>query len=382
VLWLKDAQEERCERSLLEAWIEGVTQGPNPNIYLHPSLVFPADAQAVRPLLYASRGEASDGTSTASFAALAEKTKKIRFVPYRPWGGGFTLRGRRLVGNQLVGDDGEAAVKRFLGQLVRWIRQGGPDSSFVLFEDIEVESPLWRALADETTRRDVTVLYPFPPQQHWWIDFPSNPADYWKKFSNKTRSTFRRKAAQLKHSLRCFSQPAEVSEFLEKAHEVSGRSWQAKRQGLRIANSEGERRLFHFLASQNAWRSYVLESDQKPLAFVVGIQWRGTFTFDESGFDTAYADQSPGTVLLYRLLEDLIARDTPQRFDFGSGDGGHKQLFGNRQTMSGPVLLFRRGVRPLLAWSIMRAQYAVSKCLRACLKQGRLLSVVRKLYRR
>jgi hypothetical protein len=287
-----------------------------------------------------------------------------------------------LVGNQLVGEDGDAAARRFVAQLTDWLRQGGEYADFVLFEDIEVESALWRAIADEAARRRVRVYCPSPPQQHWWIDFPSNPADYWKKFSNKTRSTFRRKAAQLEHSLRCFSRPEEVPEFLQKAHEVSGRSWQSKRQGLRIANSAAEERFFTFLATQNALRSYLLESGGKPLAFLFGIQWRGTFVFEETGYDTAHAESSPGTVLFYRMLEDLTAREPPQRFDFGSGDGAHKQLWGNRQTMSGPALLFRRGLRSTLAWSILQGQQAGSRCLRAGLKRGRFLSVVRKLYRR
>src|SRR5207253_9536540 len=101
-----------------------------------------------------------------------------------------------------------------------------------------------------------------------------------------------------------------VGVFLEKAHEISKHSWQTKRLGIRINSTLEQRNFLEFLASQGALRSYVLEQNGRPLAFELGVQWQGCFVLEETGYDSSYSSYSPGTVLLFRILQDLIARDT------------------------------------------------------------------------
>src|SRR5207237_3609270 len=112
-----------------------------------------------------------------------------------------------------------------------------------------------------------------------------------------------------------------------------------------------------------------------------GIQWEGTFVSEEIGYDPAYADFAPGTVLHFRVLEDLIARNTPAMADFGFGDNVYKQVFGNHHTLSGPVLLSRRSWRPLLVTWSERMRSKAGQALRAALKCSGALTTVRRLYR-
>ena len=46
--------------------------------------------------------------------------------------------------------------------------------------------------------------------------------------------------------------------------------------------------------------------------------------------------------LRLRMIEDMIARDTPWLMDFGFGDGEYKRRFCTRQTLSAGVLLLPR----------------------------------------
>jgi len=228
----------------------------------------------------------------------------------------------------------------------------------------------------------VAVFYPDKPQPHWWIRFPEKPGEYWNQFSSKTRYNFRREAQKLKHSVTCFAEKESVPGFLEKAHEISKRSWQRKRLGLRIGNTLEERSFYEFLASQGALRSYVLELDGRPLAFGVGVQWKGCFILEETAYDSTYSSYSPGTVLLFRILQDLIARDTPRLVDFGFGDGEYKRLFANQQTVSGSVLLLPRRLRPMLAMWVERLRRGVSRGFRTASSGLRISSRLRRLYRR
>src|SRR5205823_2400496 len=146
----------------------------------------------------------------------------------------------------------------------------------------------------------------------------------------------KRKVTKLDHTIQVVNRADQVAGFLNDAHCISQESWQSKRLGLRIKNSPQEKALYEALAELGALRAYLLHHAGKPIAFSLGIQWNGGYLWDEVGHIAAFSEQSPGTVLFMRMLEDLIARDTPRIFDFGYGDGEHKRLFGTRQTQSGP----------------------------------------------
>ena len=108
------------------------------------------------------------------------------------------------------------------------------------------------------------------------------------------------------------------------------------------------------MAARGAFRSYLLEHQGRPTAFVIGTQVNGCYNYEQLAYDPAYAAHSPGTVLLFRLLEDLIARDPPRVLDFGDGEAEYKRLFANAESRSGPVILARRGLGVGLA---MRAEH-------------------------
>jgi hypothetical protein len=380
-LWLEGTEDAMQEKGILQDWLRWVTQGPASTVYLHPALVLAAARESAAPLVYVRRtGTQAWTEQPACLAALAPKTRHVHVVPGLPLR--LSLHGRCLIGNQLLGDEGEISADVFARDLAQWLCSAGSDCDFVFFEDIEDQSPLWQALAKEAARGEAVVLYPDKPQPHWWIRFPEKPEEYWKQFSAKTRYNLRREAQKLDHSVTCFAEKESVPVFLEKAHEVSKRSWQTKRLGVRIRNTLEERSFFEFLASQGALRSYVLEQNGRPLAFEVGVQWRGCFVLEEAGYDSSYSSHSPGTVLLFRILQDLIARDTPRLVDFGFGDGEYKRIFGNWQTASGPVLLMRGSFRPLLAMWIDRLGRKASRAFRAASKRLRILPALRRVYRR
>jgi CelD/BcsL family acetyltransferase involved in cellulose biosynthesis len=119
-----------------------------------------------------------------------------------------------------------------------------------------------------------------------------------------------------------------------------------------------------------------------PVAFEFGTQWQGTYVAEETGYDRALAECSPGTVLLYRYLDDLISRDPPRRLDFGPGDGEYKRLVANRQTLSGGVLLLPHRLRSSLALVIFRSRSVVSGLLRTSLRRLGLLALFRAMYRK
>ena len=59
--------------------------------------------------------------------------------------------------------------------------------------------------------------------------------------------------------------------------------------------------------------------------------------------DNTYMPLVPGTVLLYRILQDLAAQDVPQVVDFGPGRHEYKSRFGTESYPTATAYLAARG---------------------------------------
>jgi CelD/BcsL family acetyltransferase involved in cellulose biosynthesis len=379
--WLEAVEAHLQDTPFIRDWLDLVNASQPGSVYLHPALVFGVTETNPPPLLCARFTDtAADGPLLASLAILAAKTRTVQLAPALPLR--VAVHGHRVVGNEFLGLNSAAAVHALVRELCRFLASRSSGSAFILFEDVEVGTPLWTALEQARERREVLVYHAKPPQPHWWIDFPAKPALFFQQLSSKSRSTLKRKAKRTSHTIRCFTKPDDVPEFLGLACEISKNSWQSKRFGLRIRNDLREMKLLDLLARHGALRSYILYCEKRPAAFEFGLQWQGTYVGEETGYNQALAELSPGIVLLNRLLEDLIARDPPRHFDFGLGDAAYKRLVCNRQSLSGSVCLLPRGMRSELAIGVLRVRSTAARLFRNGLDRLGLWSRLRTLYRR
>ncbi len=323
----------------MEAWEACLGRGTAGAVHLHPRLVLSDMGYYRDSQLFTLPGDGDVDGQLRGLAVLAPCIVNIRTLPLG-WGI-VRVNGYRLVADQIIGTDAAVVVQlaRAMTQLLR-----DREAEALLFEDVECNSALWKAVHQVAAeqRQPISLWQTRPPQLRHLIRFPDPPADYWKKFSSKTRNTLRRKAAKFEHRVVRFTTVADVPAFLERAQNISAKSWQESRLGRGVRNSTEKQKYFAELARLGAFRSYVLEHQGTPAAFVIGTCWNNCFFYEDLAFDQSYLEHSPGTILLFRILEDLIAQDTPRGFDFGDGHQEYKQLFGTHQTQSGPLLLVRR----------------------------------------
>ena len=377
--WITEPRDALNGSAVLQSWRERVAKAGAGSIYLHPDFLLFSPRKR-ESLIYVRPGAAQDDGAFATLAAFSPKSIHLGRRDILP--GLLSLRGMRLWANQFLGRSDQASSRAFVDDLLRWLNSRETRVECVYIEDLEVGSALRAALDEAGAQGRACVCYPSQPEPHWWVEFPQPARDYWKRFSGKSWYDVRSKARKLKHSVATFTRAEQVPAFLAQAHEVSKQSWQARRLGLRMTNTPEQKWFYDFLAARGALRSYILEQDGKPVAFECGIQWGGCFTFEETGYDRAYAQQSPGMVLMLRVLEDLVARDAPALCDFGYGDAPYKQLFGTRQTFSGPVMLVRRGLRPSAVLGLQRLGRSLIRGSRAALHKVRLLTHLRSRYRK
>ena len=152
--------------------------------------------------------------------------------------------------------------------------------------------------------------------------------------------------------------------------------------GLRVQNDDAELKLLTFLATQQALRCYLLFKDETPVTFFIGHQFNGCFHLDEIGYDRAFAKHSPGQVLFLKILDDLLAHNTPDWLDFGGGDAQYKRTFSNHASRSGNMLLVPHSFRARTKLGYLKLCHALKIAARSILEKSGLKTKVRQFIRR
>lgn len=355
------------------AWLDLVRQSPHCSVEVHPDVALATAHSRGRPLIYAER----EGKTLTTMAVLVPKVVCSLRHPSLNWLG--SLQGYRLAGNQLAGNADREAAGRFFDAAAGYL--GAGHAECLMLEDLDVTTPLGQAASERESSAGLYIGRPEAPQARWYIRFSAPASSYWQGVSGQIRYQARRAARRLPHVVRRFSTPRDVDTFLACTAYISSRSWQGQRLGPRLGLSECHRIHFTALARLGALRSYVLYHQDRPAAFLYGWQWNGRFAYEEVAYDRALADFAPGKVLLYHVIEDLIAQRCPEVVDFGCGDARYKRAFSNHESASGPVVLAPRSLKTQLWSGLCQTSAAVDRGMREILQRTGLYEHARRLSR-
>jgi CelD/BcsL family acetyltransferase involved in cellulose biosynthesis len=189
--------------------------------------------------------------------------------------------------------------------------------------------------------------------QRYYIDLRQTFADYKAKFSSKSRSTLTRKVRRFAEQFggavqwRCYQRPEQMSEFHCLAREVSAKTYQERLLDAGLPDSPGFLRHVESLAAQDQVRAYVLFDGAKPVAFLFCPARDGVLLYQYLGYDPAYMEWSPGTVLQWCALEAIFAERRFTLFDFTEGQSEHKRFFATGSVRCANVFFLRRNLRNL-----------------------------------
>jgi CelD/BcsL family acetyltransferase involved in cellulose biosynthesis len=235
-------------------------------------------------------------------------------------------------------------------ELFRAIRGTFPDSACLCMWGVPLDSYLWEYLA---TSGEIRAFWQrcLPcggATRHHWLSLPSTFREYLAKFSAKSRHELKRHVNVLKRhgggslELVRVDSSHQVSEFVDDARAIAAVAWQQVFMGLPLDAPFDLARSLQDLADQNLLRAYVLRCGGRPCAYGLGFQLPSTYVFYETAYDPQFARHSPGRVLLFLMLQDLIDHNRPQRFSFGPGEFDYKAFFGNSVSYEANLVLFRR----------------------------------------
>lgn len=206
-------------------------------------------------------------------------------------------------------------------------------------------------------------LKPFVRQryQRFYARLDDGFETYLAGFSAKSRSTLKRKVRKLADrsggvlDLRCYRATDEMEEFHRQARIVSACSYQERLLASGLPEGDEARAEMRALASRDAARGWILFLEGRPISYLYAPADGTTLIYAYLGYDPDFADLSPGTVLQFEAMRQLMEEKRFRLFDFTEGEGQHKRLFSTGEIACLDLLLLHPTLPNLLAGGSLAA---------------------------
>ncbi len=128
-------------------------------------------------------------------------------------------------------------------------------------------------------------------------------------------------------ALTIHTHPQSMPEFHREAVRISGQTYQTLLLQSGLPDSPEFLQAMCDKAERGEARGYLLRTPEKPVAFAWCTAKDGAISYQVIGYLPEYAELSPGTVLLYLILQDLFSLQEHHTLDFGPGSAFYKEVF-------------------------------------------------------
>jgi len=180
---------------------------------------------------------------------------------------------------------------------------------------------------------------------------------YLGTFSPKSRSGLKRKRRKLEErcggelDVRLYRGASEIEGFYRQARALSALTYQERL--LDAGLPEGALDEMRALAGEDRVRAWLLFVDNDPVSYLYAPGTGATLRYAYLGYDPAFADLSPGTVLQLEAMRMLMEEGRFRWFDFTEGDGQHKRQFATSAIDSLDLMLLRPSIGNYAATSAL-----------------------------
>lgn len=208
---------------------------------------------------------------------------------------------------------------------------------------------------------------------HHFIEIQASWDAYFSQFTGKSRQNLRRSVkrfSERQHGARgveLLTTPVDMARFHREALCISEQTYQHKLLKSGLPASTAFLAHLEKLATEGRARGYLLSDGGKPIAYAWCSLSGGVLKYEIVGYLPESADLSPGTVLLYHIIEDAHAMASCRFLDFGPGEAHYKSMFANRKVEYVDLYLFRMTALNVLLVSLHRGLTVANESL------GRLL---------
>jgi CelD/BcsL family acetyltransferase involved in cellulose biosynthesis len=204
-----------------------------------------------------------------------------------------------------------------------------------------------RALPTEGSQQPSAGMRSFVRQSYsrHFADLRQDFETYLAGFSAKSRSSLKRKRRKLEErcggalDVRLYKSPGEMEEFYHHARAVSALTYQERL--LDAGLPEGALEEVGSLAQRDLVRGWLLFVEGRAVSYLYAPARGECLLYAHLGYDPAFADLSPGTVLQLEAMRMLMQERRFRWFDFTEGDGQHKRQFATGSIDSVDLLMLR-----------------------------------------
>lgn len=173
----------------------------------------------------------------------------------------------------------------------------------------------------------------YSPRQEclYFVNLEGTFDEYLKRRSPKSRQNLKRSVKKFlegnPEAFQIYTAPEAMDKFHREALSISRQSYQTLLLKAGLPDSPQFLRGMQDTALRGEARGYLLRLQGKPIAFAWCTAKGASVTYQVIGYLPEHADLSPGTVLLYLILQDLFSLESYGVFDFGSGSAFYKEAF-------------------------------------------------------
>jgi len=300
---------------------------------------------------------AEHGRTRRCILPLAPTSVRLKFPLSRSLQPSFTIRCLELLGGEPIGEVDYDTLLTTLEAI--WKAHPGIDAIYM--KSVTQSSHLWGILDQRGWRIGDTPVYkPDGERPFHYLVLPESFDAYLGQFRKKQRYNLRRQVRVLSEAhanrleLNCLRQARDVDVLIDSIHAITERSWKAAKLRRAIPEAVEKPAGLAALAEQGLLRSYVLTADGTPCAYVLGYLYNGIYHYANIGYDARFAPYSPGNVLLFLVIEDLIKNAQAKVMNFGISDAEYKRIFGNRHIKDASLLFMRPSLKNSLRREIHR----------------------------
>ena len=254
-----------------------------------------------------------------------------------------------VLGSQLILPTSSDLYTKFL----QWVWKNYQSIDAVYFKSIPNNSYDWQFMSEKQWNIDGSLIYKLSHEREFFVLRTAETFEAYletqfrkkKRYNLKRQVRLLQEAADNKLEIQCITDPEKVPGFNRLVKEITSKSWKAKKLGNYIPDYVQDDEYLKDVASRQLLRAYLLYLDGKAITYVLGYQFQDVYHYSDIGFDEDYAKYSPGSVLLFLLIEDLIKHTGLKFVNFGIGDSEYKRQFANESVPDNSLILLRNSLR-------------------------------------
>ena len=259
-----------------------------------------------------------------------------------------------------------------LDALFQSILDAFPLADGIGFSAVQAGSFLWKYLFDSPFLAKHFFPYSINGIHEYHVKhLPFTFAEYLAQFDSKKRYNMKRQVRLLREfgggepELRRIETPEDLPFYHDALARLGNIKHPVDSSACLCSPLSRDYRLRRSIAERSLLRSYILRCGGEIVGCIRGTQYQGRYLIDSIQYRPDYARFSPGVVMLYLGIMDLLTHRPPRLISFGFGEPDRKHYHANLILDYGSVILFRKTLAHRVRWMSHRSLSSTVRWVKA-----------------